>query len=202
MPKRRDIKSTAVETVDAIPYKRASKLLLREFALLQQRVDPTPGRVDDRPEPPPLHDPSFDVLSFYVSGDGRVIAYAGVAMKRIKHAGETLDIAGLSCVMTDPAYQRQGLGSKVVAAATRCIERSNLDFGVFTCDPPLARFYQRAGAWSVAPDVVLAGSRDETALRSDRLDKVVLLRLFSERATASAFAHSTIDLELPVGQFL
>jgi GNAT superfamily N-acetyltransferase len=190
------------QTVDAIPYERTGKLLLREFALLQHRVYSTPKRVDAGQKAPQLHDPSFDVLSFFVGEGDRVIAYAGVAMKRIKHAGEPLDIGGLSCVMIDPGYQRQGIGSKVVAAATRCIERSSLDVGVFTCDPPLARFYQRAGAWPVAPDVVLAGSHDEAALRSDRLNKVVLLRLLSERAMALAFAHSTIDLDLPLGQFL
>jgi hypothetical protein len=70
--------------------------------------------------------------------------------------------------------------------------------------PRLASFYARAGAWRGVPDVVLIGSRDVHALRSDSLGKVVLMRLFSAKAlaVASTLTHTTIDLDLPVGQFL
>jgi hypothetical protein len=84
------------------------------------------------------------------------------------------------------------------------MECSNLDIGLFSCDPPLASFYARAGGWPVVEDVVLIGSRHEDALRSDTLGKVVLMRLFSAkaRATASLLRRTTIDLDLPIGQFL
>ena len=73
-----------------------------------------------------------------------------------------------------------------------------------SCDPPLASFYARAGAWAVVKDVVLIGSRDVGALRSDLLGKAVLMRLFSAkaRAAASTLSHAMIDLDLPVGHFL
>ena len=113
-------------------------------------------------------------------------------------------MAGLSCVATDPNFQARGFGLRTVAAATRWIEQSPVDFGIFTCDPPLAYFYARAGAWPVVKDVVLIGSRDDGALRSDLLGKAVLMRLFSAkaRAAASTLSHTVIDLGLPVGHFL
>jgi hypothetical protein len=83
--------------------------------------------------------------------------------------------------MTNPEHQRRGLEVRTVAAATRFMERSTLDFGLFACDPPLPRFYARSGGWPVVPDVVLIGSRDDGALRSDVLGKVVLMRMFSAK---------------------
>ncbi|WP_258019338.1 hypothetical protein [Pseudomonas chlororaphis] len=64
-------------------------------------------------------------------------------------------------------------------------------------------FYARAGGWTIA-HVVLIGNRHDGALRSDTLDKIVRLRLFSAkaRAAASALASGGIDLGLPDGQFL
>ncbi|WGS45362.1 GNAT family N-acetyltransferase [Burkholderia sp. JSH-S8] len=195
--------SPGPDTVEAIRYGWASDALRHAFAALQCRVYPEPGS-SGTPADVLLHDPSFDCLSFYIGVAERVVSYAAAARKTIVHAGATLEIAGLSCVMTDPAWQGRGLGLRTVAAATRCMERSNLDIGIFTCDPHLVRFYAQAGKWEVARNVVVIGSRDEGALRSDTLGKVVLMRLFSARAIAAAttLGHATIDLDLPVGQFL
>jgi len=146
----------------------------------------------------------LDALSFYLVAHGRVVSYAAVVHKQIRHGDATFWIAGLSCVATDPDYQGRGLGSRIVGAATRCIEHSTTDIGIFTCDPPLAAFYARAGAWPVAPDVVLIGSRHDGALSSVSLRKVVLMRLFSAKAQAAVgqLRQTTIDLDLPLGQFL
>lgn len=125
--------------------------------------------------------------------------------KTIKHEGQTFNIAGLSCVATDPDYRYQGLGLRTVVAATQWIEKqSDIDFGIFTCSPSLANFYHNSGAWTVVEDMVLIGSRDEGALSSQSIDVVVLVRLFSEKAKAqdSLLRHSTISLDLPVGHFL
>lgn len=186
-----------------IPYNRACDALRRDIALLQHRVAPTvvppPGD-----SVPPEHDPALDALSFCLMIDNRVVSYAAVVHKQIQHGFETFWIAGLSCVATDPAYQRRGLGSRIVGVATRYIERSTTDIGIFTRDPALAGFYARAGAWPVAPDVIVIGSRHEGALSSISLQKVVLMRLFSAKARAAAaqLRQTTINLDLPVGQFL
>jgi GNAT superfamily N-acetyltransferase len=194
---------TRPDEIHAIPYNRACDTLRRDIALLQHRVAPTAG-----PPPgdssPPEHDPLLDALSFYLVADSRVVSYAAVVHKQIKHGHETFWIGGLSCVATDPDYQGRGLGSRTVGAATRYIEHSTIDIGIFTCDPPLAGFYARAGAWPVVPDVIVIGSRQEGALSSIALQKVVLMRLFSAKAQAAVagLRQTTINLDLPVGQFL
>ncbi|MCG7508632.1 GNAT family N-acetyltransferase [Mesorhizobium retamae] len=198
-----DLALSETGIVEAIGYSWASAALRHEFASLQCRVYPLGGGDEDAATVP-LHDPAFDAFSFYIREDSQVVSYAAIAKKTIEYAGDTFNIAGLSCVMTDPGRQRQGLGLRVVSAATRCLERSSLDIGVFTCDPPLVRFYAQAGCWPIAPNVVLIGSRHPGALRSDALGKVVLMRLFSLKALAAAstLTNATIDLNLPVGQFL
>lgn len=189
--------------VQSIPYNRAPPALRREMDLLQHRAQPDIGSMPND-APTSLHDATLQALSFYCHADGKMVSYAGVVSKTIRHGGQTFDIAGLSCVATDRDYQGRGFGLRTVAAATGWLERSNKDFGIFTCDPRLARFYARAGAWPVVPDVVLIGSRDEGALCSVSLQKVVLMRLFSAKAhgAAASLANTTIDLGLPIGQFL
>lgn len=185
-------------------YNQAPDTLQREIAVMLHQVWP-----DACPMPgatiPEAHDKELNARSFYSYIDGKLVSYAGVVHKTIKHDGQTFNIAGLSCVATDPEYQGQGLGLRTVAAATQWIEKQrDIDFGIFTCKPSLASFYNRAGAWPVVPDVVLIGSRDEGALSSESLDVVVLMRLFSEKAKAyeSILRHTTINLDFPDGQFL
>jgi ribosomal protein S18 acetylase RimI-like enzyme len=188
--------------IHAISYNRASAALRRAIALLQHRAFSTPppssGLVT------PEHDPVLDALSFYLIAVDRVASYAAVVHKTILYGGVAFEIAGLSCVATDPDYQGRGFGSRVVTAATRAIEHSTVDFGVFTCDAPLVPFYTRAGAWQAAPEVELIGSQHAGALTSRGLRKAVLIRLFSEKAHSRAdqLLNTTIDLDLPVGQFL
>jgi GNAT superfamily N-acetyltransferase len=194
---------TSPNEIHAIPYNCAREALRRDIALLHYRVTPTAG-----PPPggamPPKHDPMLDALSFYLVVDRRVVSYAAVVHKQITHDHETFWIAGLSSVATDPDYQGRGFGSRIVGAATRYIEHSTTDIGIFTCDPPLAGFYAQAGAWPVVPDVIVIGSHQEGALSSISLRKVVLMRLFSAKAHATAprLRQTTIVLDLPVGQFL
>ncbi|WP_445683703.1 GNAT family N-acetyltransferase [Sporosarcina sp. FSL K6-3457] len=151
------------------------------------------------------HAASLQARSFYAYSNGKLVSYAGVVRKTIKHCGQTFNLAGLSCVATDPDYQGLGLGLRTVAAATRWIEENNnIDIGVFTCESSLTNFYERAGAWPVVPDVKLIGSREESALSSESLQVAVLMRQFSAKACAyeSIVRHTTINLDLPVGQFL
>jgi predicted N-acetyltransferase YhbS len=191
------------DEIHAIAYNRAGDALRRQIALLQHRVAPTLSPPPADPIPPE-HDPLLDALSFYLTAEPSIISYAAVVYKQIEHDAATFWIAGLSCVATDPDYQGRGLGTRVVAAATRSIEHSTIDIGIFTCDPPLAAFYARAGAWPIARDVILIGSAHDGALSSAALGKVVLMRLFSAKARAAAdrLRRTTINLDLPLGQFL
>ncbi len=192
------------QAVQSIDYNQAPDTLRRDIAVLRHRTwpdrCPVPGQTI-----PAAHDAALQVRSFFSSTDGRLVSYAGAVRKTVQHGGQTFDIAGLSGVATDPDYRGRGFGSRTVAAATRWIEGlEDVDFGIFTCHPLLASFYLRAGGWPVASDVILIGSREMGALSSEALDVVVLMRLFSAnaRACSSILHHTTIDLGLPVGQFL
>lgn len=190
------------ETVYALAYHRAGDALRRSIAWLQHRVYPhvIPPPTDPIP---PEHDPALDALSFYLIRDQRVVSYAAVVYAPIVHDDQAYLVAGLSCVATDPDYQRRGLGSRVIDVATRAILDGTADLGLFTCDPPLHEFYARAG-WRAAPGITLLGNRQPGALSSATLSKTVMLRLISPRARANAASleTATIDLGLPAGQFL
>lgn len=189
------------DTIQSIYYNQASDALRRQIAIMLHRVWPDVlGETT-----PETHAASLHARSFYSYSNGRLVSYAGVVRKIIKHGGQAFNIAGLSCVATDPDYLGQGLGLRTVVAATRWIEeQDNIDIGVFTCEPSLTYFYERAGAWPVVPNVELIGSREQGALSSESLQVAVLMRLFSEKACAyeAILSNTTIDLDLPVGQFL
>jgi len=189
------------DSAESIAYNTAAVNLRREIATLQDLAygPSDPPANDDSP----LHDPSLDAQSFIIRLHGRLVSYAGVVTKTIQYDGQSFTISGLSCVATDPGFQRRGLASLVVAAATSYMAGNGVDVGVFTCAPELVQLYSAAGAWMVAPDVLLVGSRDTDALTSASLGVVVLMRLFSAKtqAAATALLHGTIDLDLPLGQF-
>lgn len=188
--------------IHALPYNRAGEALRFAIARLQHRAYPAlipPPEETFTPE----HDPALDALSFYLADNGRIISYAAVVHLSVIHAGETYRASGLSCVATDPDFRRRGLGTRVIAVATRAILDSDADLGLFTCDPPLTDFYTQVG-WSLAPNVVLIGNRMPGALSSATLGKGVLIRLISARAQAAAesLEQSVLDLNLPAGQFV
>jgi len=190
------------KVVISAPYNMMTAAQRRDIAILQERAyGPSGPEQDD--DSPALHDQSLNAQSFIIRDGERVVSYAGVVKKTIVHAGQVFSVSGLSCVATDPDFQRCGLGTRIVAAATRYMEETDIDFGIFTCAPELAPLYVEAGLWSVVPTVVLIGSRDAGALTSTSLGVVVLMRLFSERAIAasSTLLNGTIDLDLPPGEF-
>ncbi|QWG28529.1 GNAT family N-acetyltransferase [Bacillus mycoides] len=190
--------------VQSTDYNQTSDALRREIAVMLQRVWPDS---DSLPEGkiPETHLKEFNVHSFYSYIDEKLVSYAGVVRKTIHHKGQPFNIAGLSCVAIDPDYHGQGLGLHTVTAATEWIEKqSDIDFGIFTCKPSLAPFYNRAGSWPVIQDVVLIDREDENALSSASLEVAVLMRLFSKKAKShkSILRHPTINLDFPVAQFL
>ncbi|HYI14378.1 MAG TPA: GNAT family N-acetyltransferase [Thermomicrobiales bacterium] len=190
------------DAIVAMPYDDLDMSLRRRVSHLQDRAyGPSDGQTDT--DNTNLHDPALNGRSFMLFDDGRLASYAGVLTTTIHVDGERFTASGLSCVATDPDHLRQGFASRVIAAATRYIESSGVDVGIFTSAPALAHLYGAAGDWQVAPDVVLIGSRDPNALTSTSLGVVVLMRLFSQHALANfnSLRRGTINLGLPVGQF-
>jgi len=193
----------ADDIIQSINYNQALATLRREIAVLLHRVWPEEdGLLEDTI--PAAHHEALNARSFYAYADGKLVSYTGVVTKAIEHEGERFVISGLSCVATDPDYRGLGYGLKTVAAATQWMEQSGVDLGLFTCHPDLADFYHRAGSWPAVPDVSLVGSRHEGALTSDSLQVAVLMRLFSAKAIAhkKVLRNTTINLDLPVGEFL
>jgi GNAT superfamily N-acetyltransferase len=187
--------------VRVVQYSTADASLRRQIALLLHSVyAPASALLDP---PPPAHDPALDATSFYIGEGNRVVSYAAVVRLTIGHGGRDFALAGLSAVATAPEFRRRGLGMAVVEAATRHIEASDADLALFTCDESVRGFYERAG-WQIAPDVKVVGSDEGGALTSDRLGKVVFMRLLSVSAyeARAAFERYPVNLGLPEGEFL
>jgi aminoglycoside 2'-N-acetyltransferase I len=167
----------------------APELRLQVAALEHQAwasIDPAVGKV---------HDPALEPLSMLLLDDGRVVAALAVLSKPILHRGERYAASGLSTVVTDHSLRRRGFGRRLVVAARELIAASDADLGIFTCDTPLAAFYESAG-WDLLPGVVLVGGTPEDPLASDSFDKVTLGLLLSERAQRhhEDFRDARIDL--------
>ena len=143
----------------------------------------------------PWHDPVLRPRCVLLIHDGRVVATADILSKHIVHDGEAFEASGLSAVVTDPAHRGRGYGHEVVVAARLEIERSGADLGIFTCDPPLLGFYERAG-WRHLPGTVVIGGTPDDPFPSDALDKVTLGGFFSPLALAQEqrFVRARIEL--------
>jgi GNAT superfamily N-acetyltransferase len=142
-------------------------------------------------EPGPRHDPALQPLSMLLVDDGHVIAALDVLSKEIVHRGRSYAASGLSAVITARAHRARGCGRRLVEAARHEIGASGADLGIFSCDRPLRRFYERAG-WKALDGAVLVGGTPDDPLPSDRFDKVVMACFFS--APERCFAGCRIEL--------
>ena len=174
---------TAQEVV-AAPEAALPPALRRQVVALQEQAWPSSdaGAVD------PLglsHDPALEPLTMVLVEEGRVLAALDILSKELVHAGERYRARGLSTVVTGRTRQRQGLGRTLVAAARDAIVASGADLALFTCDRPLAPFYEGAG-FPVLPGAVVIGGTPEDPFPSDQFDKVTLAAFLSDRAREHA----------------
>lgn len=144
----------------------------------------------------PWHDPALDPVSMLlVDDEDRVLVALDILSKLIEHAGETWAASGLSAVVTDTKLRGRGHGTRLAAAARDRLAASAVDLGIFTCDPDLQAFYERAG-WEHLPETVLIGGTPGDPFPSDALGKVTLGAFFSERARTARddFVGARIEL--------
>jgi GNAT superfamily N-acetyltransferase len=96
---------------------------------------------------------------------------------------------------TRPSTRGRGHGRRLVTAARDLIAGRGTDLGIFTCDRPLAGFYESAG-WQVLPETVLIGGTPDRPFPSDQFDKVTLAAFFTDHARryAKTFDHARIAL--------
>jgi aminoglycoside 2'-N-acetyltransferase I len=77
-----------------------------------------------------------------IEAAGRIVSHASVVERILEVDGRPLRTGSLEAVATEPAHQRQGLGSRVVTAATGHI-RARFELGGLSTGSP--GFYERLG---------------------------------------------------------
>ncbi len=115
---------------------------------------------------------------FYVVERGVVISHADVSQRTLTHRGESYRLAGVGEVMTCPTFQHEGHGTRVVAAATDFILRSDADLAMLFTAPELSGFYQQSG-WVPLPDLRVTFGDPAQPISSDEF---VMMRFITERA--------------------
>jgi len=145
------------------------------------------------------HDPALRPLTMLLVENENALATLDVLSKDLDHRGHRYRAAGLSAVVTDRAVRGHGHGGRLVAAAREAMAEAAFDLGLFTCDPPLAGFYQRAG-WQPLPGTVLVGGTRANPLPSDALGKVTFGALFTEHARRHAVDFAGARIELYPGE--
>ncbi|MCX4525620.1 MULTISPECIES: GNAT family N-acetyltransferase [unclassified Streptomyces] len=145
----------------------------------------------------PGHDPALAPRALLlVAADGTVAASLALLFKEVRHAGRTYRAAGLSAVVTRKALRGRGHGALLVAAARRELAAvPGLDLVLFSCDRPLAPFYEAAG-FTRLPGAVLVGGTPADPLATDEpgFDKEVLAEFLAPDAGAAAFEGTRIAL--------
>ncbi|KOT90109.1 acetyltransferase [Streptomyces rimosus subsp. pseudoverticillatus] len=145
----------------------------------------------------PTHDPALQPLSMLLVEAGTVLAALDILSKPLQHAGRGYRAGGLSTVVTRREARGRGHGRHLVAAARTAMAASGLDVGVFTCDRPLASFYESAG-WQRLTDTVLIGGTPRCPFPSDQpgFDKVTLADFFTDSARQHrhTFEHTRLEL--------
>lgn len=141
------------------------------------------------------HDPALLPLSMLLLEDGRVLSALDVLWKNVQHQGGVYLAGGLSAVVTDATQRGRGFGRQIVRAAREEIGTRGADLGLFTCDPPLQRFYELAG-WRTLIGTVLVGGTPDRPLPSDREGKITMGYFYSTsaRERADAFIGARIAL--------
>ena len=150
--------------------------------------------------PRSLNDPRTNPTLMVLLDGEEVVSYLAIPSTTIRQAGTAYKAYGLSSVITNPSYRRQGYGHRIVTAARDFIAASDADIGVFTCDPPLAGFYARCG-WTLMEGTWLVGGTREKPFPSNDLGKCTFMEFFSEKARAhrADFEGVPIYLDLREG---
>ncbi|MER6450257.1 GNAT family N-acetyltransferase [Streptomyces venezuelae] len=150
----------------------------------------------------PGHDPALAPRALLLlAEDGTVAASLALLFKEIRLAGRTYRAAGLSAVVTRAALRGRGLGGRLVAAARAELAADPaVDLAVFSCDRPLAAFYEAAG-FEVLPGTVLVGGTPDDPLATDApgFDKVVLAAFFTDGPGRDRAAFTGVRVPLHPG---
>ncbi|MGW0395162.1 GNAT family N-acetyltransferase [Streptomyces sp. NPDC003042] len=134
-------------------------------------------------------------------GAGTVAAALTLLHKPVPLAGRTYRAAGLSGVVTRPELRGRGFGARLVAAAYAALAADPaVDLALFSCDRPLAAFYEAAG-FACLPGTVLVGGTPDEPLATDApgFDKAVLAAFFTPDPAADRTALTGVRVPLYPG---
>lgn len=143
--------------------------------------------------------PETQPTSFVFVENDIVISHLGIPWKHIKHKGQTYKAYGLSEVLTNPLYRRQGFSLRLIKAAFSYIEKNNPDISIFTCEPALVSLYTKGG-WTNKQNINLIGGTQNKPFRSDSLGLSTMIYLFSDKAKNSLLSFEETDIYLDLGE--
>ncbi len=83
-------------------------------------------------------------IHLFMKLDGAAVAYLSINFVGVNIDGRELILPGLGNVCVDLGYQKQGLGSKIVARATQIIDEMGQG-GILLCHSHLIKFYGGCG---------------------------------------------------------
>ncbi|MCM3222928.1 GNAT family N-acetyltransferase [Bacillus sp. AR8-1] len=138
-------------------------------------------------------------ISLVLVENNVVISHVGIPSKYIKHHGENYKAFGLSEVMTNPAYRKQGYGLKLIKEAALFIERNTPDISIFTCEPSLVHFYS-LGGWNHIKNTNVIGGTKDKPFRSDSLGLATMIRFHSSKAEKNRFTFEQADIYLELNE--
>lgn len=144
------------------------------------------------------HDSALTPLSMLLIDGEQVVAALDILSKDLTHRQEHYRASGLSTVVTEPARRNQGMGLELVRAAYEQMSASGVDLALFTCDVPLAPFYERAGFEVLAGTQVIGGTPADP-FPSGPLGKVALAAFLSPHAQTHRADFLSADIELYPG---
>ncbi|MFD4869319.1 GNAT family N-acetyltransferase [Streptomyces sp. NPDC058412] len=152
----------------------------------------------------PGHDPALAPRALLLlDADGVVAASLALLFKEIRLAGRTYRAAGLSAVVTRPVLRGRGHGARLVAAARAELAADPaVDLVLFSCDRPLAPFYEAAGFAQLPGTVLVGGAPDDPeplATDAPGFDKVVLADFFTDDPGRDRAAFTGVRVPLHPG---
>lgn len=175
--------------------------LRKQVRALQDEAWPSTDGRHQTPHDAPVHDPALRPLSMLVVDDGTVLAALDVLTKELHHAGRTYRAGGLATVVTRHDARGRGHGRRLAAAGRAHMAEQGYDVGLFTCDPGLQPFYERAD-WEALPGTVLVGGTPDAPFPSDQhgFDKTTMAAFFSTAARRARPSFTGARIELYPGR--
>ena len=126
-----------------------------------------------------INKPDYQSIHVVVTDDNNeVISYCSVVQKQLKHVGQTYVCWGLTAVLTNPKFQKQGFGKRAVAIGTEMIKQSKADIGMFNCAPSLECFYSQNGWIPMKQSITLVGDKDNPTAS----DELLMMLFLSQKA--------------------